>query len=133
MSLVNTVLTYITLIISAFVFHSLPGLFLVQGVMLGVVQGIGLPLWLSLPAQWFSRKRGLATGIVAAGGVRAAAQTTWPPELTQIAMAGSGIGGGIASLIVRGILPRVGYRNTLIVGIRDELGLTPVTHSQSLL
>lgn len=55
---------------------------------------VAVPLFMSFPSQWFHRRRGLATGI---------------------AVSGSGIGGGISSLILRGLLPRIGYRNSMLV------------------
>ncbi|KAM0745863.1 MFS general substrate transporter [Meredithblackwellia eburnea MCA 4105] len=85
---------FISFVASSFVSHSLVGLFLVQGVMLGISQGIGLPLFMTLPSRWFLRRRGLATGIAASG---------------------AGFGGAISSLIVRALLPRLGYGHTLLV------------------
>ncbi|KAK4053717.1 hypothetical protein OIV83_001373 [Microbotryomycetes sp. JL201] len=64
---VNVVSTYAVQIISAFVYKSLIGLFLAQGALLGIVMGLGLPLYLSLPSQWFKKKRGVATGLCAGG------------------------------------------------------------------
>lgn len=48
----------------------------------------------AIPAQYFKRKRGFALGIV---------------------MGGSTFGGGIASVIVRALLTKLGLRNTLLV------------------
>lgn len=51
---------------------------------------------MTLPSQWFSKRRGLATGIT---------------------VSGTGFGGGFGSLIMRGILPRLGYQNSLLVSL----------------
>jgi MFS family permease len=72
-------LGYLCLLASAFV-TQLYQIFLFQGCLLGISLGISMPLYMALPSQWFLRHRGLATGI---------------------ATSGSGIGGGIGSLIVR--------------------------------
>lgn len=105
--------TFISLVISAVASHSLPCLFLFNGFTLGVSHGLAMPCYLSFSAQHFARRRGLATGIVASG------------ELTFLSLsanaahrrtfAGAGIGGGTASLIMRGLLPKVGYRNTVLI------------------
>ncbi|KIY68475.1 ornithine aminotransferase [Cylindrobasidium torrendii FP15055 ss-10] len=68
--------------------------FLTQGVFLGVAQGLTLPLYMSLPAQWFHKRRGFATGI---------------------ATGGSGIGGGVFSLVLRELLSRYGHRDALLI------------------
>ncbi|KAI5474607.1 engulfment and cell motility protein 1 [Pseudohyphozyma bogoriensis] len=91
---IGSVCTFISLIISAFVHRSLPLLFVFQGFCLGTSMSIAMPLTVSLPAQWFLKRRGMATGI---------------------AISAAGVGGGFSSLIVRGLLPRQGYRNTLII------------------
>ncbi|KAI5476230.1 hypothetical protein MNV49_007930 [Pseudohyphozyma bogoriensis] len=64
---------------------------------------LAMPLTVSLPAQWFLKKRGFATGL---------------------AISGAGVGGGFSSLIVRGLLPHQGYRNTLIIYACMNLALT---------
>ena len=72
-------LAYLSLVASAFstkVYH----LFLSQGLFLGIAQGLAMPLYVSMPSQWFFLRRGLATGLT---------------------VSGSGIGGGAASLIIR--------------------------------
>ncbi|ORY70805.1 major facilitator superfamily domain-containing protein [Leucosporidium creatinivorum] len=91
---IGAVCSFISLILSAVTSHSLPCLFIFNGFFLGVSLGMGMPSFLSLPAQWFSKRRGLASGITTAG---------------------TGIGGGVSSLIMRALLPRVGYRNTLLI------------------
>ncbi|GAA6042651.1 hypothetical protein JCM8097_008269 [Rhodosporidiobolus ruineniae] len=91
---IGSVSAIILLVISACTVDSLPCLFIFQGILLGIAHGISLPLFMTVPSQWFSSKRGLATGIT---------------------VSGTGFGGGFASLIVRGILPKLGYRNTLLV------------------
>ncbi|KAF5346418.1 hypothetical protein D9758_012747 [Tetrapyrgos nigripes] len=86
-------LMYACLLASAFstkVYH----VFLFQGGLLGLGQGIALPLYVSLPSQWFDKRRGLATGI---------------------AVSGTGIGAGIESLIVRPMLVNLGLRRTMII------------------
>jgi MFS family permease len=62
--------TFASLVVSAFVSHSLPLLFVFQGAILGFSQGIGMPLFMSLPSQWFLEKRGLATGLATSGALR---------------------------------------------------------------
>ncbi|KAJ7241673.1 major facilitator superfamily domain-containing protein [Mycena haematopus] len=86
-------LSYMCLLASAFATR-LYQVFLFQGCLLGFSMGISMPLYMALPSQWFLHRRGLATGI---------------------AVAGSGIGGGIVSLIVRFLLSKLGYRNTIII------------------
>lgn len=93
MLVVNIAATYLSLIISSFV-PSLALLFLFQGACLGLSFALGLPVFMAIPSQWFAKRRGFATGV---------------------AVSGSGIGGGISSLIIRGLLPRLGYRHTLLV------------------
>ncbi|KAM0747011.1 MFS general substrate transporter [Meredithblackwellia eburnea MCA 4105] len=78
----------------ASVVPSLPLLFVFFGAGLGIANGLSMPLYMSIPSQHFKKKRGLATGI---------------------AVSGSGIGGGISSLIVRGMLPKLKYQHTLQV------------------
>ncbi|KAJ7507086.1 major facilitator superfamily domain-containing protein [Mycena galericulata] len=89
----SCLLAYLCLLASAFA-TKLSQVFLFQGCLLGFSFGISMPLYMALPSQWFLRKRGLATGI---------------------AVAGSGIGGGIESLIVRPMLFNLGYSNTMLI------------------
>ncbi|GAA6063150.1 hypothetical protein JCM10212_006308 [Sporobolomyces blumeae] len=91
---IGSCLSVSLLVLSAVAVESLPALFVVQGILLGVAHGISLPLFMTIPSQWFSRRRGLATGIT---------------------VSGTGFGGGFGSLIIRGILPKLGYRNSLFV------------------
>ncbi|KIK64357.1 hypothetical protein GYMLUDRAFT_161130 [Collybiopsis luxurians FD-317 M1] len=89
---ISCALMYLCLLASAFatkVYH----LFIFQGVLLGITGGIGMPLYFAFPSQWFFKKRGLATGI---------------------AVSGTGIGGGIESLIMRRLIVKIGYRNSLL-------------------
>ncbi|KAJ6464040.1 major facilitator superfamily domain-containing protein [Mycena sanguinolenta] len=88
----SALLSYLCLLASAFV-TELYQVFLFQGCLLGFSMGIAMPLYMALPSQWFFNRRGLATGI---------------------AVAGSGIGGGVDSLIVRSLLSNLGYRNTIL-------------------
>ncbi|RYP44494.1 hypothetical protein DL768_009033 [Monosporascus sp. mg162] len=55
-------------ILSGFTVKSLPGLFITEGVLLGLGYGLCFIITSSTPAQYFSRKRGLANGVVFAGG-----------------------------------------------------------------
>ncbi|GAA5973398.1 hypothetical protein JCM11641_003113 [Rhodosporidiobolus odoratus] len=91
---IGSISAIIMLVISACTVDSLPCLFIFQGILLGIAHGFSLPLFMTIPSQWFSKRRGLATGIT---------------------VSGTGFGGGIASLIMRGILPSLGYRNSLLV------------------
>ncbi|ODN73845.1 hypothetical protein L202_07369 [Cryptococcus amylolentus CBS 6039] len=65
---------------------------LTQGLLTGIGQGLALPLFMSLPSQWFYRRRGLASGI---------------------AIGGAGLGGGTATLVCRQLLTTVGHKKTL--------------------
>ncbi|KAI5480940.1 hypothetical protein MNV49_006750 [Pseudohyphozyma bogoriensis] len=53
-----------------------------------------MALYMSLPTQWFKKRRGLATGVTASG---------------------TGFGGAISSLIIRALLPKLGFSHTLLV------------------
>ncbi|PBK63944.1 MFS general substrate transporter [Armillaria solidipes] len=91
--ILSSILAYLCLLASAFstkLYH----IFLFQGIFLGFSHGLGMPLYMSLPSQWFLEKRGVATGI---------------------AVSGSGIGGGVSSLIVRKLLSTVGFRKTMLI------------------
>ncbi|KAG9123003.1 hypothetical protein FRC07_000368, partial [Ceratobasidium sp. 392] len=60
----------------------------------GLATGLCFPFVLAYPSQWFKRRRGLATGIVAGG---------------------SSFGGGTATLILRAMLTRISFRHTLLI------------------
>ncbi|KAI1338647.1 MFS general substrate transporter [Xylariaceae sp. FL0016] len=69
----NTALLGISLmglaeILSGFSVASVPGLFITDGVLLGFGFGLAFIVTSSTAAQYFSKKRGLANGIVTAGG-----------------------------------------------------------------
>lgn len=81
----GAVSTVASLVLSGVCQNSLPGLFVVQGVLLGSSIGLGFPLFMSLPSHWFLRRRGLATGI---------------------AVSGTGFGGAFISWLVRLLFPR---------------------------
>ncbi|KAH9983981.1 MFS general substrate transporter [Xylariaceae sp. FL0662B] len=55
-------------ILSSFALKSLPALFVTEGVMLGFGYGLCFTITASTPTQYFRRKRGLANGVVFAGG-----------------------------------------------------------------
>lgn len=88
------VLFVICLFISAFTYTSLVAMFLVQSIGLGVATGITLPLIMSIPSQWFKRRRALATGITTSA---------------------SGVGGGISTFILRVLFRDVGPRNAFLI------------------
>ena len=64
---------------------------------IGLVQGTGIgfavPLFMSLPSQWFYKYRGFASGA---------------------AIGGAGLGGGFAAIIMRQMLVALGYKKTLM-------------------
>lgn len=62
-----------------------------------------MPVYLSLPLQWYKKHRGLASGVAASG---------------------SGFGGGLCAITVRKLLPILGYRYTMLV--RYVLTFTPI-------
>jgi MFS family permease len=64
-----------------------------QGIIVGAGQGLAIPLFMSLPSQWFDRHRGLASGI---------------------AIGGAGLGGGFSTLMVRPMLSALGTKYTLM-------------------
>ncbi|GFZ44734.1 hypothetical protein JCM24511_02459 [Saitozyma sp. JCM 24511] len=78
-------------------------LLLTQGIIAGIGQGMAMPLFMSLPSQWFYRRRGFASGV---------------------AIGGAGIGGGVSTLLVRKLLTVVGYRKTLWIMSGINLGVS---------
>jgi hypothetical protein len=117
----------LSLVGSALCYNSLPGLFVVQGLLLGSVQGIGMSMFMALPSQWFSpKRRGLATGLATSGsGIGGGAFSLL--FLFACARRDSRCGRtkegkrhsrrrhvGIASLILRGTI-KLGYRNAMLV------------------
>ncbi|KAI0972706.1 major facilitator superfamily domain-containing protein [Xylaria arbuscula] len=55
-------------ILAGFAVKSVPGLFITEGVLLGLGFGLSFIVTSTGPAQYFSKKRGLANGVVFAGG-----------------------------------------------------------------
>ncbi|KAF8751523.1 Major Facilitator Superfamily [Rhizoctonia solani] len=76
---------------------SLWSIFLTQGVLQGVGCGLLLPMIFALPSQWFSKRRGVATGFV---------------------IAGSSFGAAVPALIVQGLTMLLGF---LLVKVRPSV------------
>ena len=79
MIILSCFLTWAFMFGSAFC-TALVQVFIVQCAATGAAIGLGTPMYMALPSQWFLKKRGLATGMV--GG-------------------GTGIGSAVATLILR--------------------------------
>ncbi|KAH8836517.1 hypothetical protein MCOR27_007870 [Pyricularia oryzae] len=56
------------MILAGFAIDSVPGLFMTNGVIVGLGMGMCFSTSATMPAQYFSRRRGLANGIVFSGG-----------------------------------------------------------------
>lgn len=74
-------------ILSGFVTHNVGGLFVTTGVVTGVGTSLCFMVVSVVPAQYFSRKRGLANGVVYAGG---------------------GLGGTIISFVMNALIQKLG-------------------------
>lgn len=74
-------------ILSSFTIDSIAGLFFTSGILLGVGISLCFITVSVTPAQYFSRKRGLANGIVFAGG---------------------GLGGAVTSFALQALIQRIG-------------------------
>ncbi|KAL1716935.1 major facilitator superfamily domain-containing protein [Schizophyllum commune] len=93
MIILSCFLTWAFMFGSAFC-TTLVQVFIVQCAATGAAIGLGTPMYMALPSQWFLKKRGLATGMV--GG-------------------GTGIGSAVATLILRQLITTVGNKKTLII------------------
>lgn len=87
MGLIGISLLGIAEIMSSFATDSIAGLFITGGVLMGVGISLCFTTVSVMPAQYFSRKRGLANGVVFAGG---------------------GFGGAITSFAMQGLIHEVG-------------------------
>lgn len=102
--LVGITILGIAEILSSFTLNTVAGLFCTSGVLIGIATSLCFMTVSVMPAQYFSRKRGLANGVVFAGG---------------------GLGGAITSFALESIIRKVGtpwaYRalglTTLLTGI----------------
>ncbi|TXT04859.1 hypothetical protein VHUM_03942 [Vanrija humicola] len=90
---VGAAICWLALFAAAFS-HNLAALIVTQGLLLGAGQGMIVPLFMSLPSQWFFKRRGLASGIT---------------------LGGAGLGGGVSTLVVRRLLTAVGGEKTLLI------------------
>lgn len=79
-------------------------LLLTQGILTGIGQGMALPLFMSLPSQWFYKYRGFASGS---------------------ALAGAGLGGGIGTIIIQRMIEPLGYQKTLMFVVERSQELRP--------
>jgi MFS family permease len=90
---VGTIGAPLSLILASFA-TELWHIYLSQGILLGIASAFVFQPSITLPAQWFTARRGLATGI---------------------AVSGSGAGGVCLSPMVQSLIASIGYRNTLRV------------------
>ncbi|KAF2837450.1 major facilitator superfamily transporter [Patellaria atrata CBS 101060] len=91
--------------LSSFCINSIGGLFVTSGVLTGIGQGFCFMVASVTPAQYFSKKRGLANGIVFSGGA---------------------FGGAVLSLVMDALITRVGPAwNFRIVGLAAWLSGLP--------
>ena len=91
-SIVGAILLSSGLILASFT-HSLLGLFLTLGVIMGVGNGFGYATPIPVLSKWFPDKRGLAVGL---------------------AVAGYGAGSAVLAFIVPPLLKAVGWRGTFL-------------------
>lgn len=87
MAMMGITLIGVSEILSSFFVLNLAGLFVTNGVLLGLGLGLCFPVITGTSAQYFNRKRGLANGIVFAGG---------------------GFGGAVISLSLDALVAKVG-------------------------
>ncbi|GHJ89148.1 hypothetical protein NliqN6_5550 [Naganishia liquefaciens] len=86
-AVLGVTLNSLAVLLASFCTHSLGGLIFLQGIVAGIACAILFMVVYPLPAQWFLRKRGIATGITSCGG---------------------GIGGAAWSLIIQKLIDRFG-------------------------
>ncbi|KAJ9125077.1 hypothetical protein QFC22_000030 [Naganishia vaughanmartiniae] len=86
-TLSGVVLNSLAVLLASFSTESLGGLIFLQGIIAGIACGTLFMAVYPLPAQWFMRKRGIATGITSCGG---------------------GIGGAAWSLIIQKLIDKFG-------------------------
>jgi MFS family permease len=91
--LIGTILAPLALILASFA-TQLWHIYLSQGVLLGIGSAFVFSTSVTLPAQWFTKRRSLATGI---------------------AISGTGIGGVCISPMIVHLVESIGYRNALRV------------------
>lgn len=91
--LIGTIICPLSLILASFA-TQLWHIYLSQGVLFGIFAAFVFSTSVTLPSQWFTRRRALATGI---------------------AVSGTGIGGVCISPMVVRLISTVGYRNALRV------------------
>ncbi|SCV67804.1 BQ2448_5415 [Microbotryum intermedium] len=109
---IGSVLYIIALVASALSVDRLPLLFLFLGVGVGIAVGCTFPLVCALPSQWFLKRRGFASGI---------------------AVSGTGLGGAMASLIMRSLLPRLVSLNSERLLCVEDMSLTSAGRNVRLL
>lgn len=90
---IGTVFSPLALILASFA-TELWHVYLSQGVLFGLASAFVFSPSVTLPSQWFTSKRALATGI---------------------AVSGSGVGGVCLSPMIQKLILTIGYRNTLRV------------------
>lgn len=90
---IGTIFSPLGLILASFS-NELWHIYLSQGILFGLGSAFVFSPSVTLPSQWFTRRRALATGI---------------------AVSGSGIGGVCLSPMIQNLIDSIGYRNTLRV------------------
>lgn len=90
---IGTILSPLALILASFA-TELWQIYLTQGILFGFGSAFAFSPSVTLPSQWFTSKRALATGI---------------------AVSGSGVGGVCLSPMIQNLIVTIGYRNALRV------------------
>jgi hypothetical protein len=73
-----------------------------------------MPLFMSLPSQWFYRRRGLASGQALSGAGLGESISQCASRGIHVEIHMLTAGGGISILIVRELLEKFGYKRTLL-------------------
>ncbi|KAF5561482.1 monocarboxylate transporter 12 [Fusarium napiforme] len=116
------------LIITSFTLEHLAGLFCIAGLLVGLSTSLLYTATNTMPTQWFSRKLGIANGIVKAGGGVGA---TVLPLATLSASTGAGLIAGFGASAAVGHLFGGWIRDRM--GAFSSLALTALINSVSML